>query len=383
MKRLPLRGRTLALVGVLAVLGGAFIWVALRSGPMAPVAVTLMEVQSRPLAPALFGIGSVEARHTYKIGPIAAGRIKRLDVQVGDRVSAGQIIGEMDAVDLDARIRGMAAGLERARAKVTEAEERLTYVQSQARRYRQLLAARSTSEEIAGARQHDMRLAQAALIVAREELLRAGADHDGAAIQKDNLRLVAPVDGLVAVRHADPGTTMVAGQAVVDIIDPSALWINARFDQATAYGLRAGLTAHIVLRSGGGNTLAGRVLRVEPMADSVTEETLAKIEFDKPPGALPPLGELAEVTVALTELSPAPVISNAGIRRVDGQTSVWQVLNGKLTLRSVTLGAGDLDGRVQILDGLSAGDQVVAYSERRLTSGSRISVASSPAKESP
>lgn len=383
MKRLPLRGRTLALVGVLAVLGGAFIWVALRSGPMAPVAVTLMEVQSKPLAPALFGIGSVEARHTYKIGPIAAGRIKRLDVQVGDRVSAGQIIGEMDAVDLDARVRGMAAGLERARAKVTEAEERLTYVQAQARRYRQLLAARSTSEEIAAARQHDMRLAEAALTVAREELLRAGADHDGATIQKDNLRLVAPVDGLVAARHADPGTTMVAGQAVVDIIDPSALWINARFDQATAYGLRAGLTAHIVLRSGGGITLAGRVLRVEPMADSVTEETLAKIEFDKLPGALPPLGELAEVTVALAELAPAPVISNAGIRRVDGQTSVWQVLNGKLTLRPVTLGAGDLDGRVQILDGLSAGDQVVAYSERILTSGSRIVVASSPAKESP
>ncbi|HUH58599.1 MAG TPA: efflux RND transporter periplasmic adaptor subunit [Candidimonas sp.] len=383
MKRLPLRRRSLALIGVLAVLGGAFVWVALRSGPMAPVAVTLMEVQSRPLAPALFGIGSVEARHTYKIGPVAAGRIKGLDVHVGDRVNAGQIVGEMDAVDLDARIRGMAAGLERARAKVVEAEERLSYVQAQARRYRQLLAARSTSEEIAAARQHDLRLAQAALTVAREELSRARADHEGAEIQKENLRLIAPVDGLVAIRHADPGTTMVAGQAVVEIIDPSALWIHARFDQATAHGLRAGLAAHIVLRSGGGKTLAGRVLRVEPMADAVTEETLAKIAFDQQPGALPPLGELAEVTIALAELAPAAVISNAGIRRVDGQTSVWQVLDGKLTLRPVTLGAGDLDGRVQVLDGLSPGDLVVAYSERALTSASRITVASSPTMESP
>jgi hypothetical protein len=55
-----------------------------------------------------------------------------------------------------------------------------------------------------------------------------------------NLRLIAPVDGVVAVRDADPGTTIVAGQAVVEVIDPKSLWINVRFDQISASGLAGG-----------------------------------------------------------------------------------------------------------------------------------------------
>lgn len=57
--------------------------------------------------------------------------------------------------------------------------------------------------------------------------------------------------------------------------------------------------------------MAGHVLRIEPRADAVTEETLAKIVFNAPPVPLPPLGELAEVTVQLGELPAAPTISNA------------------------------------------------------------------------
>src|SRR3546814_16665642 len=85
MRKFPLHGRTLA---VLAVVGSLLIllgYVALRSGPMAPVAVTVATVQSRALAPALFGIGTVDARYTYKIGPTFAGRLQRLDVDVGDQ----------------------------------------------------------------------------------------------------------------------------------------------------------------------------------------------------------------------------------------------------------------------------------------------------------
>ena len=96
MSRLGISGRTLALIAVLVPLAALFVWVALRSGPLAPVPVTVVEVANRSIAPALFGIGTVEARYTHRIGPTAAGRVLRVDVQVGDRVAAGQSIGEMD-----------------------------------------------------------------------------------------------------------------------------------------------------------------------------------------------------------------------------------------------------------------------------------------------
>ena len=374
MKRLPLQSRTLALLAVIVPLLALFIYVGLRSGPLAPVAVTVVTVESRAVTPALFGIGTVEARYTYKIGPTFAGRIKRLDVHVGDQVKAGQVLGEMDPVDLDDRVRSQESTFKRAEAALREAEARQAYAQTQARRYEQLFEVRSTSEEILTTKRQELQIADAALSAAREEIARARFDREGLVAQRSNLRLIAPVDGVVAVRDADPGTTIVAGQAVVEVIDPMSLWINVRFDQISASGLAGGLPARIVLRSRGGQTLQGRVLRVEPKADAVTEETLAKVTFDNKPEPLPPVGELAEVTVDLPALPAAPLIPNAAVRRDGDKVGVWQIMDGDLRFSPVKLGASDLNGYVQVREGLNNGDQVVTYSEKALTARSRVHV---------
>ncbi|MFJ7566455.1 efflux RND transporter periplasmic adaptor subunit [Herminiimonas sp. NPDC097707] len=374
MKRLPLQGRTLALLAVIVPLLVLFIYVGFRSGPLAPVAVTVMTVESQAVTPALFGIGTVEARYTYKIGPTFAGRVKRLDVHVGDQVKAGQVFGEMDPVDLDDRVRAQESVFKRGEAVLREAEARQVYAHTQARRYEQLFAVRSTSEEIVTTKQQELRIADAVLSAAREDISRARFDREALVAQRNNLRLIAPVDGVVVMRDADPGTTIVAGQAVVEVIDPENLWINVRFDQISASGLAGKLPAHIVLRSRGGQALKGRVLRMEPKADAVTEEVLAKVIFDSRPEPLPPLGELAEVTIGLQTLPAAPVIPNAAVRREGNKVGVWKIVEGDLRFSPLKLGASDLDGDVQVREGLKSGDQVVTYSEKTLTARSRIYV---------
>lgn len=374
MSRFPLRGRTLALVAAIVPLLILFIYVGLRSGPLAPVAVTVTSVTSEAVSPALFGIGTVEARHTHKIGPIFAGRIQRLDVQVGDQVKAGQVLGEMDPVDLEDRGRSLEAAVRRAEAVLREAEARHAFASTQAQRYDELYASRSVSEELRGTKRQELQIAAAARAVAQAEVVRVRSDREGLGVQQGSLRLVAPVDGLVVAREADPGTTVVAGQAVVEIIDPSSLWMNVRFDQISAAGLRRDLPAQIVLSSRSGQPLKGHVLRVEPKADAVTEETLAKVIFDTQPESLPPLGELAEVTVNLPALPAAPTVANAALRRLGEQTGVWKLVDGDLQFVPVKLGASDLNGRVQVREGVVVGDQVVTYSEKTLTAKSRIKV---------
>jgi RND family efflux transporter MFP subunit len=190
---------------------------------------------------------------------------------------------------------------------------------------------------------------------------------------------LAPVDGVIAARKAEPGTTMVAGQAVIEMIDPKNLWINARFDQIAATGLRQDLPATIALRSRAGKSVPGRVARVEVLADAVTEESLAKVEFDTLPEPLPPIGELAEVTVALPALDVSPAIPNAAIQNIGGKLGVWKIEGGKIRFTVVQLGAADLEGDVQVTKGLKVGDRVVVYSASRLVSTSRIRVADNPA----
>ena len=383
---LPSDRRTWMLIAVLALLIMAFAYVALRSGPLAPVSVTLVTVEERAISPSLFGIGAVEARYTHRVGPTTAGRVRTLLVDVGDHVVAGQSLAEIDPIDLDERIiaqqgaEGRAAALERtAQAQLADADARARLARTQAERAEHLLDGGWVSDAAVDTRRQELQVAAAGSAAARANLTaatqdrgRAGAESAALVRQRSNLRLVAPANGLVVRRVVEPGTTVVVGQAVVEIIDPTNLWINTRFDQIQSTGLAPGLRAQVVLRSRSGTSLEGRVIRTEPMADAVTEELLAKIGFET--GDLPPVGELAEVTVTLPPGRRTPTVPNAAIHRIEGETGVWVVADGKLRFRPVATGATDQDGRVQVLSGLKPGERVVAYSQRGLTARTRIRI---------
>jgi RND family efflux transporter MFP subunit len=387
--RWPWKSRRAATIAaVLVPLAAVFAYVAARTGPLAPVPVTVAAVETRAIEPALHGIGTVEARYTHRVGPTSAGRVLSVAVDVGDRVRAGQLLAEIDPVDLEARLAAQQAALARAEANVRAAEAlvadakaRAAHATSQARRYEALAREGAASVEAFDTKRQEQLVGDAAvtaaaagLDAARKELARSRAELDALARQRSNLRLVAPVDGLVTVRSADPGSTAVAGQPVVELIDPATVWINVRFDQLRASGLRAGLPARIALRSRSGDPIAGRVLRVEPLADAVTEELLAKVSFEALPHPLPAVGELAEVTVALPLSPPAPVVASASVTRVDGRLGVWALDGGELRFTPVKAGASDLEGRVQVVEGLRGGEHVVVYSQRALRSHSRVAV---------
>ncbi len=372
MKAALPRRRTLALLAVVLPLAALLGYVALRSGPLAPVQVTEQKVGDAAIVPALFGIGTVQARHTVRIGPTLAARVRRLDVDVGDAVRAGQVLGEMEPVDLDERLRALEAAHRRAEAALREATARQGFAAAQADRYARLLAARSTSEELLLTRRQELAVADAALAAAREEVRRASADRAALRAQRAQLRLVAPGDGIVSAREAEPGSTVVAGAAVLEVIDPQSLWIDLRLDQISAAGLTRGLPAQIRLRSRRGEPLKGRVLRVEPKADAVTEELLAKVVFDALPAPLPALGELAEVTLALAPLASAPVVPNAALHSRGARTGVWQLADGRARFVPIKTGRADLDGRVQVTEGLKAGDSIIVYSERALKDRQRV-----------
>ena len=387
----------MALASVVLLLLVLLGYVALRAGPLAPIEVTVEQVASKALQPGLFGIGTVEARFTHKIGPTTAGRIKRVDVQVGDSVKAGHILGEMDPVDLDDKIAGQEATVKRAQASVLAVEAqgqevaaRKAFAQVQSQRYALLLVSHSVSEEGASIKRQELEIAnasfaavQANLDASRQELLRAKADREGLLRQRMNLRLISPIDGTVSRRDADAGTTVVAGQSVVEVIEPKSVWVNVRFDQQRSHGLTVPLPAKIVLRSRTGEPLEGQLVRVEPHADAVTEEVLAKVEIALRPGVMPPIGELAEVSVALPAQKLLPVVSNASLQRVDGRLGVWVMDNDQLKFVPVKTGISDLEGQVQILQGLTGGERVVVYSHKALKASSRIKVVGSIAGVKP
>lgn len=368
----------------------ALIWVALKSGPLAPIQVTVTQVARGEVAPALFGIGTVEARRAYLIGPTTAGRVGRVLVDVGDTVQAGQLLAEMDPVDLDARMSSATAAAARAKSAVVTAQAQLHDAQSrqalaasEARRYVELGRKGFVSQSVVDGRLQQQQSADAQLAAAestlasaRQDLARLDADREGVKQQRVNIRLVAPADGVVTSRDAEPGTTVVAGQAVLRLMQPDSLWVTVRLDQGRSAGLQAGLPAEITLRSNPSKPLAGKVVRVEPNSDSVTEERIAQVAFDMVPQGVS-TGEMAEVTLHLPAISDALLIPNASLRYRGTQAGAWLHEDGHLRFAPLKTGAEDPDGKVQIIEGLKASDEIVVYSERDLNDDSRIKVVSS------
>jgi HlyD family secretion protein len=379
--------RRFVLIGLGILLLVALAYVVLRSGPLAPTRVTVVQAAAGQITPQLFGIGTVEARRSYLIGPTAAGRVRVVAVDVGDTVKAGQWLAEMDPVDLEERTAALDASVARAGSAMVAAEAQRRDAQARrdlaavnARRYVELGRQNFISTGAVEARQQEQASAEALvaaadanLAAARQDQQRLAAERAGLRQQRANVRLLAPADGIVSGRDAEPGSTVVAGQAVLRVIEPSSLWVRVRLDQARSAGLAVGLPARIVLRAHPGHTFAGKVARVEAISDSVTEERVAQVGFDQAPAGLS-VGELAEVTLSLPATEPAVLLPNAAIRRLQSTTGVWVIEAGALRFVPVRLGQTSLDGQVQVLDGVRAGMSVVVHSEKEIGERSRITV---------
>lgn len=383
-------GRKAALAG--AAIGSVLLlgWLAASQGPLALPKVTLAKVESGPLVASTFGIGTVEARRSYALGPTLASRVTRVLVDHGDAVRAGQLLAELDPVDLEDRVASGGFAAERAssairaaEAQLAEAESRAQLAASSARRSAELRAKGFVSQEATDAKVHEANAAKAAadaaaaqLAVSRRDRERALADAAGVGKLRAQARLVSPVDGVVSARLVEPGTTVVAGQAVLQVIDPASLWIKARIDQGQAGGVRAGQPAEIVLRSDSKRVYHGQVQRVDWMSDAVTEERIVNVGFSVRPEGIS-VGELVEVTIRTAELANVRSVPAAAVKRLEREDGVWQFSGGRVAFRPVSVGITTLDGRSQIIKGLESGDEVVVHSERALKPDARVKAVAS------
>ena len=387
----PNRTRQLLLGGLGALLLGAVAFVALRTGPLAPIKVQVTEVKKGHVTPEIFGIGQVEAQRSWMVGPTVAGRVRSVQVDVGQAVQPGQALAEMDPVDLDQRLAALDASLARAQsaqqaagAQVADAQARRALAAANLKRNEDLAkqafisagALEARAQEVASA-SAGVAAAQANLGGSAQDITRLRAERAGLAQQRGNLQLVAPAAAVVTAREAEAGSTVVAGQAVLRLMDPASLWVRLRVDQGRSAGLVPGLVARITLRSRPGVVLAGKVARVEALADSVTEERLAMVAFDALPAGVS-VGEMAEVTLALPATAEGLLLPNAALQQQNGQTGVWRLAGRGLAFVPVTPGVQGLDGAVLVTpaDGttLAEGERVVLYSQGALKPDARISV---------
>jgi len=211
------------------------------------------------------------------------GRLVRLDVQEGDRVQKGQMLGEIECEELR-------AALAEARGRVSEAEAEVRLAELNRDRRRRLLAERIISAHDADEADRDLERAQARIVAARAEAARYEA-------QLRKSRILAPLSGTVTARHVDAGETVEMGDAVVTVADLGRLRVDAEADEADAGSLSVGSSASITADGYPGQAWKGRV---EEVANSVTLRKLKPQDPSRPTDT-----RILAVKVAFDE--PAPL----------------------------------------------------------------------------
>jgi HlyD family secretion protein len=362
-----------------------FAWVILTRGPLAPVQVTIEKIQTGTLRPEVFGVGLVEGRHSYIVSPVMTGRISKLLVDQGDQVKAGQVVAELDPIDLAEKLAASQWVSERTASSIKVAEAQLVQAQSQVRtlsasykRYSELQTQGFVSPELLDVKLNEkiaasaiLDAATASLVAAKRDQSKAQSDAAGVGKLREQTRLISPVNGIVTARPVDPGAIVVPGQAVIQLTAPDDLWIKTRIDQKQAGMIRAGQKTAIVLRSHPQTSVSGVVERVDLISDAVTEERIVNVAA---PGINASIGEQAEVTITLPVQENVRSIPTAAVKRINQQDGVWLLQNAHAKFKPVKIGISTLDGRTQILDGIADGDEVIVYSQQTMKDDLKLKV---------
>ncbi len=387
VRAVNLSRQKISLFALFAVLFAAFMWLITTHGPLAAVKVTTEKIQPGKLEPEVFGIGIVEARHSYPISPLMTARISKIHVDQGDRVQSGQIVAEIDPIDLNEKLAGSRLMSERAaniikveEAQLMEARSRNETSASTYARYADLHRRGFISQEMLDGKLHEKVAAAATLDAAAAGLSAARRDHEksraealGMAKLRNQTHLSSPANGVVIARLAENGAILLPGQTALQIVDPTDYWIKARVDQKLAGSLQVGQQTHIVLRSRPQTPITGTISRIDLVSDNITEERIVNIAF-VPTDTPATLGEQAEVTIKLPVIEQTHSIAAAAVKRINQQTGVWLLRNGRGRFQPVRTGITTLDGRTEVINGLSNHDEVIVYSQQAMQDGLKVKV---------
>ena len=373
------RRSTLLLAIVLAVIvvGGASTWTFVFRPVNVQVAQRVSDVPVQ-----VFGLGTVEARVTSKVGFKVSGVLADVRADVGDRVAKGEILARLDDREQSARvartratIEQAEANLQRAMASVQKAEANYANTKAIYERRQALVQRNITSLETAQTAKAaqdvafaELNLANSDVLVAKAAISDAKAQQQQEAATLDFHTLVSPYDAMVITRQRELGSALAAGEPVFALIDPQTVWVLAYIDESKAGEIKIGDQAEIVLRSLPGRRFQARVARIEPESDRVNEERRVEVAFDHRPEHFH-LGEQTEVYITTVHLPQALLVPEGAVEGLgSNRGTVWTVEDGRLQRRKVALGHRLLDGRYEVTDGVPNNAAVVA----QLRSGLRI-----------
>ena len=305
--------------------------------------------------------GPLVAPGTAVVRSKASGTLLALNVAEGSRVRAGQTLGQLDLADLNSRVAERSAALESARAQLSQAERQ--HAANQRLADQQFIS--GTALEASGA----------SLESARAQFAAAQAQLGTSRVSLRDAELVAPIAGVVAKRHVLPGEKLSVEQNVLTIVDLARLELAGSVGTHEVSLLRVGMAVEVRVE-GVTTPVVGKLERIAPAAEAGTRAIGVTIAIANPKETFR-AGQYAIARVQLRDDIQRLTIPATAVTQSAGQDQVWVIEAGALVRRAVTTGRRDaVQGRVEVLSGLTPTAQVLTARYDNLREGGKASVVS-------
>jgi multidrug efflux system membrane fusion protein len=305
----------------------------------------VVKAQRRELAQGLAISGSLKAVNLALIKARVAGELQGLILREGDTVKAGQVIARIESGDYAARVRQAREQAESSKAQADVAQRQYDNNQALVKQGFISKTALDTSLSSLNAARATYRAALAGSEVANKAV--------------EDTVVKSPIAGQVSQRLAQPGERVGVDAKIIEIVDSSRLELEASLSAQDSLAVRVGQTAQLQIE-GSAQTVAAKVVRINPSAQAGSRSVLAYLQIENPSGAALRQGLFAQGTLgtAQTSLLAVPVSS---VRTDKPAPYVQVVENAKVVHQRVTLGARGTAGDEVLVavQGLAEGAQVI------------------------
>ena len=360
----------------LVVLGGAGFaaWWYFLAAPEAATVPNTVVVGRGNIESTVLASGVLEANSLVSVGAEVSGRIEAVHVALGQDVSRGDLIVEIDSLDQENAVKTAQAVLAGIEAQRRNQEATLAKAQAALARSQQLSANSLVSQTDLETAQAAVDSAQAQIDQLDAQIAQSQLSVESAELNLARTRIVAPSDGTIVALLVDEGQTVNASSSIptiVKIADLDTMVIKAEISEADVVRVEAGQRVYFTILGEPDVKIDATLREVEPAPTSISSDTTSTDSavyynglFDVPnPDHKLRISMTAQVTIVLDEVEDALVLSSGLLSRQDPQgnvmVAVYDPASEAITPRQVEVGLNN-NIMAEIRSGLSEGEQVVS-----------------------
>jgi len=329
----------------------SIIWLAFASsvvqaqgGPPGGRAVTVesMVVNPQPLATSVHAVGTVLADASATLRAEAPGQVLQLHFEDGQKVSKGDRLFSIEATVLEAEVNESRANVEQSEAAYNRAKE-------------------LTKNQLISATDYDTARANYNVAVAR-------LSSSETRLSKTVIR--APFDGTVGLRKINVGDYATIGQELVDVVRLDPLRLDFNVPETLLALVKPGQKIDVSVGAYPGQLFAGVITAIAPSIDVAGHSVAIRARLPNPEMKLRP-GLFAQVSITMGVRPDALMVPEQAIWPIGQDKTIFVVEDGKAIQKTISIGQRN-NGLVEILSGLSAGDEVVTAGQMKIFSGAAV-----------